>query len=95
MFGVQWVMSDTIVSLLFAWRNWLGTYSSTVWNMVPTCLMWLVWKECNARTFEDIERPIDMLKNLPARILFEWSRIWGLTYCSSLSDFLIFIRLSL
>ena len=48
MFGVQWVMSDTIVSLLFAWRNWLGTYSSKVWNMVPTCLMWLVWKERNA-----------------------------------------------
>ena len=95
MFGVQWVMPDIIVSLLFAWRNWLGTYSSTVWNMVPTCLMCLVWKECNARTFEDIERLIDMLKNLLARTLFDWSRIWGLTYCSSLSDFLIFIRLSL
>ena len=48
MFGVQWVMPDTIVSLLFAWRNWLGTYSSKVWNLVPTCLMWLVWKERNA-----------------------------------------------
>ena len=22
MFGVQWVMPSTIVSLLFAWRNW-------------------------------------------------------------------------
>ncbi|XP_050258767.1 putative disease resistance protein At3g14460 [Quercus robur] len=30
---IQWVMPDTIVSLLFAWRNWLGTYSSNVWNM--------------------------------------------------------------
>ena len=95
MFGVQWVMPDTIVSPLFAWRNWLGTYSSNVWNMVPACLMWLVWKERNVRTFEDIERPIDMLKNLLARTLFEWSRIWGLTHCSSLSDFLISIRLSL
>ena len=26
MFGVQWVMLNTIVSLLFAWRNWLGTF---------------------------------------------------------------------
>ncbi|XP_075654696.1 uncharacterized protein LOC142624842 [Castanea sativa] len=75
MFGVQWVMPDTIVSLLFAWRNRLGTNSSKVWNMVPACLMWLVWKERNTRTFEDIERPIDMLKNLLARTLFEWSRI--------------------
>ena len=95
MFGVQWVMSDTIVSLLFAWRNWLGTYSSKVWNMVLACLMWLVWKERNARTFEDIARPIDMLKNLLARTLFDWSCIWGLTHCSSLSNFLISIRLFL
>ena len=94
MFGVQWVMSDTIVSLLFAWRNWLGTHFSKVWNVVPACLMWLVWKERNARTFEDIERSIDMVKNLMARTLFEWSSIWGLTHCSSLSDFLLSIRLS-
>ena len=95
MFGVQWVMPDTIVSLLFAWRNWLGTYSSKVWNLVPTCLMWLVWKKRNARTFEDVESPIDKLKTLLTRTLFEWSRIWGLTHCSSLSDFLISISLSL
>ena len=95
LFGVQWVMPDTIVSLLFAWRNWLGTYSSQVWNLVPAYLMWLVWKERNARTFEDVESSIDMLKTLLAKTLFEWSRIWGLTHCSSLSDFLISISLSL
>ena len=88
-------MPGTIVSLLFAWRIWLGTYSSKVWNMILACLMWLVWKEHNARTFEDIEKPIDMLKNLLARTLFEWSRIWGLTHCSSLFDILISISLSL
>ena len=75
--------------------NWLGTYSSKVWNLVPACLMWLVWKERNAQTFENVESPIDMLKTLLARTLFEWSRIWGLTHCSSLSDFLISISLSL
>ena len=57
--------------------------------------MWLVWKEHNAQTFEDVESPIDKLKTLLARTLFEWSRIWGLTHCSSLSDFLISISLSL
>ena len=91
MFGVQRVMPYTVVSLLFAWRNWLGNYSSIVWNMLPACLMWLVWKECNARTFEDIERPIELLKTSLARTLFEWSRIWGLTHCISLSNFLISI----
>ena len=55
--------------------------------MVPACLMWLVWKECNAQTFEDIERPIELLKTSLARTLF-----WGLTHCISLSDFLISLR---
>lgn len=53
--------------------------------------MWLVWKEHNAQTFEDIERPIDLLKTLLVRTLFEWSRIWGLTHCSSLSDLLFLL----
>ena len=40
---------------------------------VPTCHMLLIWKECNARTFEDIDRPVDLLKSLLARTLFERS----------------------
>ena len=35
--------------------------------MVPTCLLLLIWKERNARTFEDIDRPVDLLKSLLAR----------------------------
>ena len=89
MFGFQWVMQYTVVSLLFAWRNCLGNYSPNVWNMVPAYLMQLVWKEHNALTFEDIKRPIELLKTLLVRTLFEWSRIWGLTHFISLSGFLI------
>ena len=63
--------------------------------MVLACLMWLGWKECNAQTFEDIERPIDLLKTSLARTLFEWSRIWGFTHCISLSDFIISVRFSI
>ena len=45
MFGLQWVMLRTVVSLLFAWENYLGLHLSSVWNIVPTCLMWLIWRE--------------------------------------------------
>lgn len=44
MFGVHQVMTPTVVSLLSSWRNWFGKYYSGIWNMVPFCLMWLVWK---------------------------------------------------
>ena len=79
----------------FAWRNWLGNYSSNVRNMVLVCLMWLVWKERNARIFENVEQPIDLLKTSLGRTLFEWSCIWGLTHCISLSDFIISVRFSI
>ena len=74
-FGVQWAMLNTVVSLLFEWRNWLGKFSSNVWNMVPACLMRLIWRECNSCTFDDIERLEDLVKSLLARTLFEWSHI--------------------
>ena len=94
LFGVQWVLPKTVVSLLSAWWNWLGIHSSNVWNLVPPCLMWLTWKERNARTFEDIERTVDLLNSLLTRTLFEWSRIWGFMRCTSLSDFLNFVSFS-
>ena len=39
-------------------------YSSTIWNMVPACLMWLIWRQRNTCTFEDVERSVDLLKSL-------------------------------
>ena len=47
------------------------------------------------RTFEDIERPIVLLKSLLARTLFELSCNWGFTHFISMSDFLIFVSSSL
>ena len=94
-FVVQWVMLNTIVSLLFARRNWLGTFSSNIWNMVPACLTWLIWEERSSQTFEDIERLVDLLKSLLAKTLFKWSRIWGFTHSISMFGFLISVSSSL
>ena len=88
MFGIQWVMPRTVFSLLCAWENYLGIHSSSIWNMVPACLMWLIWRERNTRTFEDVEKSIDLLKSLLVGTLFGWSRIWGFTLCISVFDFL-------
>ena len=87
-FGIQWVMPRSVSSFFSMWRNWFGRHRSTIWNMVPACLVWLVWQECNTRTFEDNERTLDHLKSLLFGTLFLWARIWGCTNCISLSDFL-------
>ena len=71
-------LNASFSSLLFAWRNWFGKHLSTAWNMVPTCLMWLVWKERNTSIFEDKERPLDLLKAFLFGTLFQWTCIWVL-----------------
>ena len=63
MFGIQWMMPKTIAALLFGWRNWLGKHFSKIWNMVPTCLMRLIWREQNTHTFEVTVRFADILKS--------------------------------
>lgn len=54
-FGVQWVLPATVMDLLFSWRNWLGKHSSSIWNLVPACLLWTIWKERNCRIFDYLE----------------------------------------
>ena len=36
---------------------------SKIWNMVPTCLMRLIWREWNTHTFEVTVRFADILKS--------------------------------
>ena len=52
-FGINWVMSGTVVALLFCWRNWFGKHGSVKWNMVLGCLMWIMWKEWKGHLFEE------------------------------------------
>ena len=56
--------------------------------MIPTCLTWLVWQECNNRIFEDNERSFDLLKPLLFDSLFQWASISGFMQCISISSFL-------
>uniref|UniRef100_A0A2N9H476 Reverse transcriptase domain-containing protein n=1 Tax=Fagus sylvatica TaxID=28930 RepID=A0A2N9H476_FAGSY len=54
MFGVSWVMPQTTYELLHCWRRKGPAYA--IWNAIPSCLMWLLWRERNQRAFEDAER---------------------------------------
>ena len=93
-FGIQWVMPRLVKSFFFIWRNWFGKHLSIIWNVVPACLMWLVWQERNARIFEDKARTLEHLKCLLFRTLFLWARIWGCTNCTAVADFLVSISFS-
>ena len=44
-----------------------------VWNAIPACLMWLLWRERNQRAFKDAERHSADLKLILIRTLMEWT----------------------
>ena len=87
-FGILWVMLGLVAGLLSCWYQWHGKHNSDIWNLVPRCLMWIVWLERNRRSFEDKEKTLDELKLLCHRSLLKWSRYWGFANCSSLFEFL-------
>ena len=72
-FGISWVPSRTVSDFLFSWWNWLGKHSSYIWNLVPLCLIWCIWRERNQRAYEDLDRSEDQLLALFSGSLFYWA----------------------
>ena len=56
--------------------------------------MWLIWQARNNHTFEDIVRSIDLLKPILVGTFFKCGKIWDFTQCTSISEFLLSIRIS-
>ena len=91
-FHIQWVISRSVVDLLFGWWNWFGRHHSHIWNLVPLCLMWTVWCERNSRMFDDMKKSEDQLLASFVESLFDWSRAWGFTIASTVHDFVVVLQ---
>ena len=87
-FGLSWVTPSSIPDFLFGWWNWLGKHSSQIWNLVPLCILWCIWKERNRWTFEDLDSSGDQMLASFSGTLFYWSWTSGLTTSDSLPSFL-------
>ena len=73
LFGVSWVMPQSVLGLLAYWQGKFGHHrNGYIWLIVSHCLMWCLWKERNSRCFEDNERSILDLKLLFFRTLLDW-----------------------
>ncbi len=73
------VNSKRVLDLLACWQGWLGWHRNwVIWRAVLHCVMWCLWRERNARTFEGSERNILDLKPLIFRTLFDWMSTTGL-----------------
>ena len=88
--GTKWTnFKQLLLKTLFEF----GKNQSSIWNLVPLCLMWSIWRERNARTFEDMSRSADQLLELFVTSLYDWSRIGGLTTTNSVSEFVVSLHL--
>jgi hypothetical protein len=71
LFGVMWVMPDSVMDCLGSWRAQKGNRTVLqTWRMVPLCVMWCIWRERNARNFEDREIGLLELKKKVIQTLF-------------------------
>jgi hypothetical protein len=71
LFGVVWVMPRLVKEMLGSWRGQRGNrLLMQIWRMALLCLMWCLWKERNARSFEDGETDLINLKKLVIQTLF-------------------------
>ena len=86
--GINWVLPSHVSKVLGGWWNWLGRRCSGVWNLIPSCLMWTIWRERNKRTFENQETLVAKIIEIFFVSLYDWSRAWGLTSSPSVGEFL-------
>ena len=73
LFGVSWVMLQSVAGLLTCWQGRFGRHrNGYIWLIVPHCLLCCLWRERNSRCFEDNERSIPNLKLFFFRTLRDW-----------------------
>ena len=94
-FGTQWVMPSSMESLVYCWSYWLGKFNSDIWNMVPSCLMCIVWTDKNPRSFENTDKSLVQLQTLCQKTLFDWSRCWGFSDYSTILEFISSLSIAL
>jgi hypothetical protein len=81
MFGVQWVMPQSVLELFCSWLGNRGRHESIlIWKMIPHCLIWCLWRERNSRHFED-----------SARTAFELKLFFFLTFLIGLQGWVSFL----
>ena len=77
LFGVNWIVPLSVVGLFAYWQGHFGRLcNGVIWKIVPSCLMWCIWKERNNRCFEDSERAMPDLKLLFLKTLLDWFSVW-------------------
>jgi hypothetical protein len=78
-----------VSELLGCWRRQAGNREAMhLWRVIPLCLMWCLWHERNARSFNDQEIGLLELKRWILQTLFTRRVAWNTTRASTFAEFL-------
>jgi len=66
-------MLRTVLELLISWGASVGYGpAKEAWRLVPLCLMWCIWRERNARLFENVETSMVEIRKRLLNTLYIW-----------------------
>ena len=57
-----------------------------IFDAIPLCIMWTIWKERNYRVFEDVERSTMVVKQAFLKSLYKWMVLFSSHSFSSILD---------
>jgi hypothetical protein len=83
---MSWVMLGWLVDLFAIWWTGGRTPSVVVWEMVPSCHLWCLWRKINNRHFEDCEKTLEELKSF-FYSLYTWAIVFVAPLVISFNDF--------
>jgi hypothetical protein len=87
-FGIQWVLPESVADLLFEWLNWLEKHSS-ISGILFFCASCGLCGRTEIVARSKTRRDLRLNRILFFfRTLFNWSRAWGFTHSVSILDFL-------
>jgi hypothetical protein len=89
LFGIEWVMPQTVLELLTSWGASVGYgHDKEAWRLAPLCLLWCIWRERNAWLFEDVETSMMELRKRLLNMLYIWIASHHCLNAFTFADFL-------
>jgi hypothetical protein len=73
LFGIEWVMPRRVLELLTSSGASVGDdRAKEAWQLALLCLLWCIWRERNARLFEDVETSMVEIRKCLLNMLYLW-----------------------
>ena len=83
------MLPESVIEVLLSWRGpFVGKKRKKIWNSIPLCIFWTVWKERNKLAFRGGSLDIQKFKIFFVSNLWCWARVYIGEETSSLLGFL-------